>query len=122
MGKARKLHKLDTLLTEWRESGSPDSFLVEVNRYAFRRVIMKVDDYGHASDIAQLTTIYVWKNISKFNPARSSIANWVRMTTDSMLNDHLESRYREKGLIIDGLDPQEVNGMEDDHAFFDTSS
>jgi len=125
LAKAKKLHRLETLLSEWKDSGwtKPDPFLHEVNRYAYRRVFERTNrDHGHSEDIAAQTMLYVWRHISKFDPTRSSIANWVRLTTDSMLNDWLQHRYRERELIAESIDPQDIDITDDSHVFNDTSS
>jgi RNA polymerase sigma factor (sigma-70 family) len=119
MANTRKLHKLDTLLTEWRESGSPDSFLLEVNRFAFRRVIVKLNrSHAHAEDIAAETMIHVWKHITSFDASKSSIATWVRLTIDARLNDYFSKHYQEKSVMVEGLDLPNID-TDDDHQFTD---
>jgi DNA-directed RNA polymerase specialized sigma24 family protein len=77
-----------------------------------RRVSGKVWNRADAENIGQLTALYVWQHIDTFDPARSSISNWIRLTADSMLNDHLEDRYKRKGNIEFDHDSMEVAGGE----------
>jgi DNA-directed RNA polymerase specialized sigma24 family protein len=90
---------LDATYMTWMGSGweQPDPFLREVTSYAYRRVVAKCRE--HAEDISQMTALYVWKHITAFDPARSSISNWVRMTADSVLNDYLQDGYKRSGTI-----------------------
>lgn len=85
----------------------PDPFFKEVSRYTYRRVSGKCRE--HAEDISQLTALYAWKHIAKFDPTKSSIANWIRMTADSILNDYLQRTYMDKALIMENLDLELVD-------------
>jgi RNA polymerase sigma factor (sigma-70 family) len=90
---------LEDTYVDWMESGwsKPDSFLREVTKYSYRRVVTKCRE--HAEDISQMTALYVWKNIKAFDPSRSSISNWIRMTADSVLYDYLKDGYKRSGTI-----------------------
>ena len=85
------------------------AFYREVTHLALRHASGKVRNRADAEDVAQLTALYVWQHIDRFDPGRGSISHWVRLTVSAAVNRHLAGADKTKAIMVEGRDIDEID-------------
>jgi hypothetical protein len=92
--------KLDDLYKLWCSKYSDEdlgNLLEGIRALAIRSLRSKCKD--NYEDVAQQVVIVCWRTLGKFNPSKSSMYKWVKLTCEASLNRSLVTTYRNKARV-----------------------
>jgi RNA polymerase sigma-70 factor (ECF subfamily) len=104
--RARHSREDEAELIREMQAGSESAFATFYDRFAaglFSMIYCILHDQRESEDVLQESFVQMWKKITSYNPARSSLFTWAVMISRHKAIDRLRARQRQGRLVEEAI-------------------